>query len=1164
MKLKRLAIIRLPGLPEGLTLEGFGDGLNVVTGPNASGKSSLIRALRHLIDPASDPGGALTLEAELASGEHTWTVTRSGSEIVWQLHGRRVDPPALPADDFLQCYWLSMDDLLAESQADREFARRLRRLLAGGFDLDAVRNAAPFSVSSRHGQPQQRELAAKQRDLDEIAARYEHLSRERERLPELEQRIRSAERAAARAEKTRRALEWLAARRARLEIERRLAAFPPQMDRLKGHEAERLDALENKRRELEMRRGSLGRSLDAARRELEGTGLAASPPDRAELKRLRNELEELRDAHTRLERLRSDLIDAKADEAVAAQALTADGAHGGSETDPATLRPVTPQAVERAVELAEKLRDAERAVRELEALAEVVPPSAETVAAHDTLARELRRWLRQVEPKAFTRLFGGGIAVLALGLGASLAALGRGVPSAAVLAGLAALAALAILAQLIALRGERASAERRAAELPLAPPDAWTPEAVWRRLHDVEKALAALLVENERASDAAARARSLDALRAERDALMAAKERLAREIGFDPAKTAESVLRFAQLAQAYDTARAKQHELRLEHADLLRRADERAKRIVECFVRYDAGASASGRDPAELRARLEVLESRAQAFADAEREIGSIEREIDDVDTELREIAVDLGRLYDDAGLARGDRDGLLGRAARFDDYRDQRNKLIQASAREQERRSGVADDDELAALVEADDEAALQALLGELTLAASTLERDRKSHAELVASLDYAGKDRALERAYQAVDAARGALRDAYDAAMIAEAGRFLIDDVADEHRAEREPEVVAAARERFARFTHDRYGLIVGDDGTLRARDHWHGTDHDLDTLSTGTRMQLLLAARLAWTAVAEQGRESLPIMLDEALTTSDPERFASIARNLHETAAREGRQVFYLSAEPTDALRFERAAGERLVHIDLAAIARGAPPAPERYVLAEPTPIPAPDGLAPEQYAARLRVPRIEPRLGAGAIHAFYLLRDDLELLHRLIADWHVAHVGPLDAMLRSRAASYIVPDPNDRARLAARCRIAHAWIDAALQGRGRPVERSALEASGAVSSRFIDEVAALAARLDGDAKRLVDALAQREVQGFHRQKADELGEWLEEHGYLDSAAVLTADERERETLLRAAGLAEPAEIRRVVASLEAGASLPAEARARPADTSERAEA
>jgi len=533
-------------------------------------------------------------------------------------------------------------------------------------------------------------------------------------------------------------------------------------------------------------------------------------------------------------------------------------------------------------------------------------------------------------------------------------------------------------------------------------------------------------------------------------------------------------------------------------------------------------------------------------------------RALEDIDTELGTNAAELDRLYDDARLARGDREGLLERCARFDEYSSLRKELLRASTLEQERRGSVAGHDDLAALVEGDDEAGLQRLRGELELASSTLDADRQSLANLKASLKLAGGDRALERAHQAVDAARDALREAYHQAMLAEAGRFLIDDVAEEHRTEREPEVVAAARERFRHFTHSRYTLFVADDGSLKARDLRHGTDHDLDTLSTGTRMQLLLAVRLAWTSVVEKGRESLPIMLDEALTTSDPERFASIARNLHETAVHEGRQIFYLSAEPTDLLRFERAIGKRPTHIDLGAIAHGEARSPEQYALAEREPVPMPDGLSPEEYAARLRVPPLDPRRGVGEIHVFYLLRDDLDTLYRLIADWHVSHVGPLEEMLRSRDASRIVPDPSARERLDARCRIARAWVDAYMKGRGKPVDRHALEASGAVSNRFIEPVTELAVRFGGDARRLVDALERREVAGFQRQKIEELREWLEDRGYLDPAEVLSADERERTTLIRAAGVAPPSEVRLVLASLEAGAgSVERSARPVPAE-------
>ena len=51
MKLKSLTIRVLPGLDQGFEIGFEPDAVNVVTGPNASGKSSLIRAVRALLYP---------------------------------------------------------------------------------------------------------------------------------------------------------------------------------------------------------------------------------------------------------------------------------------------------------------------------------------------------------------------------------------------------------------------------------------------------------------------------------------------------------------------------------------------------------------------------------------------------------------------------------------------------------------------------------------------------------------------------------------------------------------------------------------------------------------------------------------------------------------------------------------------------------------------------------------------------------------------------------------------------------------------------------------------------------------------------------------------------------------------------------------------------------
>ena len=49
MKLRRLAIDRLPGIDEPFALEDLGDGFHVIVGPNGIGKSSLCRAIRALL-----------------------------------------------------------------------------------------------------------------------------------------------------------------------------------------------------------------------------------------------------------------------------------------------------------------------------------------------------------------------------------------------------------------------------------------------------------------------------------------------------------------------------------------------------------------------------------------------------------------------------------------------------------------------------------------------------------------------------------------------------------------------------------------------------------------------------------------------------------------------------------------------------------------------------------------------------------------------------------------------------------------------------------------------------------------------------------------------------------------------------------------------------------
>ena len=139
------------------------------------------------------------------------------------------------------------------------------------------------------------------------------------------------------------------------------------------------------------------------------------------------------------------------------------------------------------------------------------------------------------------------------------------------------------------------------------------------------------------------------------------------------------------------------------------------------------------------------------------------------------------------------------------------------------------------------------------------------------------------------------------------------------------------------------------------------------------------------------------------------------------------------------------------------------------------------------------------------------------------------WRIVTRGQLAALLASDAARGAVAGEALRDRLRQRCDVVSVWIDLWLVGRGQPVDRSVLEQCDAVSGDFIDRVATLAKRLEGDGAALVAALRARveeEARGFRTNKADDLEQWLADEGYTDDRERLTADDRRRLTLLRVA--------------------------------------
>ncbi len=1084
MRLRAIDIQQLPGTGA-FRVDGLAPGTNLVTGPNAVGKSSLIRALQYLIGGArsSDPH-ALALSAEFDDGTHRWQVRRAGSQITWTCDGQVSAPPALPDRDRLHCYWLQVEDLLsADPHDDAALLRQLRNELSGGFDLDALRRTAPFNFGPQTGRNEARALQEARRSRREVENQQQSLRSEAERLPAMRADADAAERASRRVERLDRALSLLEARRERRDAEQRLTRFPPDMDRLRGNELTRLAELESERERCLQQHAEQQRGLDAAAARLRETGLSEERPTAAAFQAQHERRAQRTRLADQLEHERARIREARAQEKRAAQALGATRA----------LPRLSPDSVERAGELAGRMQQARRT-------------RDEAAARYSALDQE-EDATRHARGSASALA----IATLALlgGLGASASSVWLPSPwwHLAAAAGLAGAGFWGLIES-----GRRWAHRRRA--------------AATRALRRQE------------------RAAELEQAQAQVDAVEDERRAFCAEHGIDPGLFDGAALdRFIRLAVDLDRARDARYAAEQTAADTEARLAQEDRRMHAFVTRW--GAAPAATDGPELHAALAALEQRCADAAEAERDQREAEQEIVRLEQSLGNADERIAQLYREAGLEPGARAELEARCAAFDEWQQARQAHERCANVEADRRRRLADAPELVARVEADAEAELQQEREQAAQQAHDRDRLRDAVRDLEQRLHRAGQETELEDAAAAEARAREALAEQFDQAMLAAAGHHLLDAVAADYRNDHEPAILQDAQARFARFTHHAWSLEVDPAVGFHAIERASEEPRGLEQLSSGTRMQLLLAVRMAWARQIERERTPLPLFLDEALTTSDEARFGQVAASLQQLADEEDRQIVYLSARRQEAALWEQACGQRPELIDLAVVRFGAGSAgADDYALPPAEAVPEPEGHTPAQYAARLGVPPVDPRQSAAAIHVFHLLRDDLAALHRLMEHWRVTQLGALESLLASEVAATALPSAPLRAALAARCAAAREWTAVWREGRGRPVDRGVLETSEAVGAAFIDRIAEQSHAVGGDPEALIAALRAGAVDRFGKTRTDRLEQWLHSHGYIDGAEPPNAEERERRTLWSAGSGGDPADLRALLHWLEAG--------------------
>lgn len=1050
-----------------LRLDGLSNGITVVYAPNGRGKSTLARAVAALLlgTDVSDP----ELEAEVLLGEEAMLLSRLGRAVTVRTPGGQRRREALPGAAHPHAYHLALEDLIGTSRSD-SFADLLRRQAQGGFSVDEAARRLDFSdVRTPRSSKATATAADAERWCQKVQAGHVALAQRALARQRLVQTLEAAEAARLEADAARQGLRLWEMKRRVEAVRATLSAFPPALAQLEARDAEALDTLRTRAREarrLAYAAEALALAFVAEPRFLE--------PDL--VPRL-DEGEEALDGLARCEH-EATTAAARAAEA-AAQALAARVYLPTSAADALA----DDRAVTEAVRHAERLQGLAARVASLEAELGALPPAEglpEEPAAEARAAEALRAYLRA--PAAAPALQGLAAALVA-GLAALVALVGLHAP---LPAGLAAGLALLAVTMLVLLRRRPTNHAPRAAARAAGVPEAElaSPEAAARHLAGLEARLA---------HDAAARqahavlqARRGDLARRLAQARTACDEAHA-SLACDgwPLTPAEVQLRASALVEARRTegvARGAEAQAALAE-DAAEKARQRAADALASLGEPFSSVEAGRRS---LQALRQALATHREALLGAE--------------ASRKEAAVHAAAAEDaDAAAA-----ALLARVGCSSEEElralaSNRPRFLEA-LKEYEQARGAYDGERAARSLASDEplppEDALRLRLAHATAQAEERDAARDALQDLDREVAEALGGRTLETAQADALAARAALLEEFSglaARAIGEAVAAHVDRTAREATL---PPVLVRARELLQTITHGRYWLELDDDAPFAARDTLSGRRLSLSALSTGTRIQLLLAVRLAFVEHQEQG-VAFPLLLDETLATSDAARGAAIVEAITSLAAT-GRQVLYFTARAEEVALWKAYPGATVLCL--------AEPVPAHTPEALPARLPVPPAPLPgepyDTYVARLGVPRWDARQPVSGLHPAYLLEtpeDLFAVLSRGLRSW-----GALSAHLDMNLPTGLSPLGAQRA--AALAHALEGWRDAWSAGRPLPLSNSLLLRSGAVSDTFKEQVVELNDRYGGDPTRLLDALRAREVSGFQTKKLEALEAYLRDENLL----------------------------------------------------------
>lgn len=1123
-----ISVLRAPGISPGFSLNDLGPGITIVYGPNASGKSTTARAIQAVLWPHQSALRGHHLAASFTLGGEQWEIDASASNVQRTRDGGPADAPLIAPLDDRGRYSLGLPDLLASE--NQPLAQAILNESSGGFDLPRVAESLGYesTVPPRleAANAVQAATSALQAAMSQENDVHDRLSGRGSLLAQRDQGL-----AAARdIEAIDTALEYRRRLSDEEEIADEIARFPTEVQSLTGDEPSLIAELSTRISQQTSQIMELQRTRDRWQQQIDETGIASAENPAGELKTL----QQIQNQRSEIEALLTE------SERESATAISERQTHQNR--------------------LALDLEDDQIAALDASGMREFadIASSYERIRARRTAQDEVEIWLGGVQPPENLETLQQGVETLQTRLQHPNAAEHReisgmprliGIGSGLLLAIAGAilgitidplwwlLAAAGVLIMILAWKFTSSDSPKIAAQLeqsyaslPLPQPEVWRAHHVRELLGELRDELKVALVEQEKAE----RWQDLEQERIELDQAYAdteaRREEAIRKFGVAPDLKEESLRLLADNLSRWQAADATARGIQARTERLKTDSNTLGERAGTILKKLGLGDG-------ELSHQLDDLARRIEALDHARTSMESVQQQLDDVlQPKLDATMAERDGIYQRFGLEPDDATGMHR-------LQEQRSQLNAAKRRLDEQKSRVRDVWESLSLTPQWRTMSVE----ELTAARDTaqgLVDQRQGVENQLQELDRLEKsamhNQSREAARSRLDDARIHLSRERSRIMERSVGELLLSTVQQETRDAALPIVFHRARELFGIITRGKYELQfeAGPPPEFTALDTSTGMTLALDQLSSGTRVQLLMAIRLAFIENVEVGPK-LPVILDETLGNSDEFRASAIIDAAIDIS-KHGRQVFYFTAQGDEVARWMQRIeampeDERLPIniVELAEIRRDAgfdrmpiPPTSE----VETAKLPSPADYDAETWAAAMRIPAVDPWAdSAGSTHLWHVLKDT-DALYALLQD-DITTLGQLESLERTNPDQLEQVDSNLPNLMPGVHLRAHLLSDAVNMwriGRARPMPTGVLADADMVDAVALEELQALQTSVENDGHRLLELLQTMEDAPLAEKPLEALELWMISEGYIAQGTQMS----ERDIRARIIELASPA--------------------------------